>query len=177
MNNKKVVLYFPRVFSDTRPWHRTPLALLAVSSLLVTDGYDVHIIADFLFEDHIAEVIHQCQDSMCLGLTCMTGFQIYDALRIADAVRASRPDLPIVWGGWYPSILPEETENVIFIGPVDNRDIYPYFNAADILVIPSQYEEGVARVMLEALSSGTPVVDSNRGTIPSILDSSVSILV
>jgi len=46
---------------------------------------------------------------MCLGLTCMTGFQIYDALRIADVVRASKPDLPIVMGGWHPFILPGET--------------------------------------------------------------------
>lgn len=108
-NSSKVVLYFPRPFSDTRPWHGTPLALLAVSGLLVSEGFDVHIIADFLFKDHIAEIVRQCQDSICLGLTCMTGFQIYDALRIADAVRISRPDLLIVWGGWHPSILPEET--------------------------------------------------------------------
>lgn len=109
MKKKKVVLYFPRVFSDTRPWHGTPLALLAISRNLVPAGYDVRIIADFLFKNHIEEVVRQCQDSICLGLTCMTGFQIYDALRVADAVRASQPDLPIVWGGWHPSILPEET--------------------------------------------------------------------
>ena len=109
MRKKKITLYFPRVFSDTRPWHGIPLSLLAISRTLAKDGYDIHIIADFLFKDHIKEVVRQCQDSICFGLTCMTGFQIYDALRIADAVRTSKPDLPIVWGGWHPSILPEET--------------------------------------------------------------------
>lgn len=106
---KKVVLYFPKVFSDTRPWHGTPLALLAASSLLDREGYKIKIISDFLFPNHIEEVVKECQDSICLGFSCMTGFQIYDALRVADAVRASNPNLPIIWGGWHPSILPEET--------------------------------------------------------------------
>ena len=109
MKKKKVVLYFPRVFSDTRPWKSIPLALLAISRILFKDGYDIHIVADFLFKDYVKEVVSQVQGSMCLGLTCMTGFQIYDALRIADVVRASKPDLPIVMGGWHPFILPGET--------------------------------------------------------------------
>lgn len=109
MRKKKVVLYFPRVFSDTRPWHGVPLSLLAISRNLVKQDYDVKIVADFLFKNHIAEILNQCKDSLCLGLTCMTGFQIYDALRIAEAVRSFKPDLPIVWGGWHPSILPVET--------------------------------------------------------------------
>ncbi|KKL51443.1 hypothetical protein LCGC14_2295430, partial [marine sediment metagenome] len=106
---KKIVLYFPRVYSDTRPWSGTPLSLLAISRVLATEGYDIRIISDFLFEDSISEVVDQCKDSVCLGLSCMTGFQVYDALRVAKAVKTARPDLPIVWGGWHPSILPEET--------------------------------------------------------------------
>ena len=109
LKKKKIVLYFPRVFSDTRTWHGTPLTLLAISRLLADNSYDIRIVADFLFKNHIEEVVRQCRDSICLGLTCMTGFQLYDALRIASAVRISKPDLPIVWGGWHPSILPEET--------------------------------------------------------------------
>jgi radical SAM superfamily enzyme YgiQ (UPF0313 family) len=106
---KKVVLYFPRVFSDTRPWQGTPLSLLAISRLLVRQGYEIKIISDFLIPNHVQEVVRQCQDSVCLGLSCMTGFQIYDALRVADAARAVNPNLPIIWGGWHPSVLPEET--------------------------------------------------------------------
>ena len=114
-NKKKVVVYFPRPFSDTRPWRGTPLALLAISKILAQEGYDIKIIADFLHEDHMAEVLCQCEDSLCVGITCMTGFQIHDGLRIARLVRSSFPQLPIIWGGWHPSILPEETmrdENV-----------------------------------------------------------------
>ena len=67
--------------------------------------------------------------------------------------------------------------NVFFLGKKDNRDLPLYYNAADIFVIPSQYEEGFGRVILEALSCGTPVVGSNRGGIPEAVTSSVGILV
>ncbi len=105
----KVVLYFPRVFSDTRPWHGTPLAPLALSGFLLKEGIEVKIIADFLYRDHVAELLRQCRESICLGLSCMTGFQIYDALRVAEIARKTYPELPIVWGGWHPSVTPEET--------------------------------------------------------------------
>ena len=71
----------------------------------------------------------------------------------------------------------ENPEKVKYIGEVPYKELYKYYNAADVLAVPSQYEEGVARVVLEAVSSGTPVVGSNRGALPSVLPPSVAILV
>lgn len=68
-------------------------------------------------------------------------------------------------------------KNFFFVGGVDYKDLHHYYKAADIFVIPSRYEEGAARVMMEAVSCGIPVVASNRGAIPSILDSSVAVFV
>lgn len=70
-----------------------------------------------------------------------------------------------------------ETENAIFVGPVDYEKLHKYYQAADISCVPSQYEEGVARVIPEAISCGTPIVASNYGSIPYVLDESVSIVV
>ena len=70
-----------------------------------------------------------------------------------------------------------QTENAIFVGPVDYELLHQYYQAADIFCIPSQYEEGVARVIPEAISCGTPVVASNRGSIPDILDEPVAVIV
>lgn len=67
--------------------------------------------------------------------------------------------------------------NFIFVGGVDYKNLHYYYKAADLFVIPSRYEEGAARVMMEAVSCGIPVVASNRGAIPSILDSSVAVFV
>ncbi len=68
-------------------------------------------------------------------------------------------------------------KNFIFVGGVDYKDLHHYYKGADIFVIPSRYEEGAARVMMEAVSCGVPVVASNRGAIPSILDPSVAVFV
>lgn len=68
-------------------------------------------------------------------------------------------------------------KNFIFIGGVPYKELHKYYKAADIFVIPSRYEEGAARVMMEAVSCGTPVVASNRGAIPSVLDESVAVFV
>jgi glycosyltransferase involved in cell wall biosynthesis len=68
-------------------------------------------------------------------------------------------------------------ENVVFVGKVENKNLNTYYNAADLVVMPSLYEEGFGRVVLEALSCGTPVLASNRGGIPEALDQSVGVLV
>ncbi len=40
-----------------------------------------------------------------------------------------------------------------------------YYQTADVFVIPSLYDEGVARVVLEAAASGCAIISSNRGSL------------
>lgn len=68
-------------------------------------------------------------------------------------------------------------ENIIYVGHVDYSVLNLYYNAADILAVPSQYEEGFARVNLEAMLCGTPVIASNKGCLPEIINSNVGELV
>jgi len=67
--------------------------------------------------------------------------------------------------------------NIKFVGFVRNDLLYKYYNSSDVFCIPSQYEEGFGRVVMEAVACGLPVVGSNKGGIPEALDSSISILV
>ncbi len=60
-------------------------------------------------------------------------------------------------------------DNMIYIGRVDYSVLNLYYTAADILTVPSQYEEGFARVNLEAMSCGTPIIASERGCLPDII--------
>ena len=71
----------------------------------------------------------------------------------------------------------DDSGNIIYVGNVENRQLSVYYNVADVVVVPSLYEEGFGRVILEALSCGTPVIASNRGGIPEALDDSVGILI
>ena len=68
-------------------------------------------------------------------------------------------------------------KNVVFAGKVSEHEKILYYNAANVVVVPSQYDEGFARVVLEALSCGIPVVAANCGCLPEMIDSSVGFLV
>ncbi len=68
-------------------------------------------------------------------------------------------------------------KNLIFKGKVENQKLFEYYNASDVLIVPSTHEEGFGRVILESLSCGTPVIGSNRGAIPEAINKDVGILI
>ncbi len=67
--------------------------------------------------------------------------------------------------------------NVKFWGKQDNHELYKFYSAADIFCIPSLYEEGFGRVILEALACGTPVIGSKKGGIPEVVIPEVGMVV
>jgi glycosyltransferase involved in cell wall biosynthesis len=71
----------------------------------------------------------------------------------------------------------KDLKNLRYQGAIDNKNLPVYYNAADVVVVPSISEEGFGRVILESLACGTPVIASNRGGIPEALNSSVGILI
>jgi anaerobic magnesium-protoporphyrin IX monomethyl ester cyclase len=100
---RRVVLYNPRAVFWTMP-----LALVAIGSALDRARYDVRIIDGRLEADPAAAVLAALDDTaVCLGVTVLTGAPIRDALAVTRAVQAARPDLPIAWGGWHPSLFPD----------------------------------------------------------------------
>ena len=70
----------------------------------------------------------------------------------------------------------KQNSNIQFLGKVQNYDLPAYYNSADIFCIPSQYEEGLGRVVMESVACGIPVVGSNRGGISEALNKTISIL-
>ncbi len=57
---------------------------------------------------------------------------------------------------------------VILLGKVNHADLNHWYNAANLVCLPS-YNEGVPNVLLEAMACGTPVVASNVGGIPEVI--------
>jgi anaerobic magnesium-protoporphyrin IX monomethyl ester cyclase len=129
---QKVVLYNPRCVFWTMP-----LALVSVGSALDRARYEVVIIDGRFEPDGPAAVLRALDDrTVCVGLTVLTGMPIRDALAVTRAVHRARPGLPIVWGGWHPSLFPREclaeegvTASVFGQGELTFRELVDRFAA------------------------------------------------
>ena len=99
----KVVLYNPYAVFFTMP-----LALLAIGSELDPAIYEVVTVDARIDPDAENTVLSHIDEALCLGVTVLTGAPISDALRISRAAKRARRDLPVVWGGWHPSMFSRE---------------------------------------------------------------------
>ncbi|MGE5344611.1 MAG: B12-binding domain-containing radical SAM protein [Acidithiobacillales bacterium] len=95
----KVVLYNPKAVFFTMP-----LGVLSVASHLPRDRYEVVLVDGRLEADPVGAVLSHLDGAICLGVSVLTGAPIHDAITICRAVKSRRPDLPVVWGGWHPSL-------------------------------------------------------------------------
>ena len=103
---KKVILYNPKA-----PYYTLPLQFLALASVLDRRKYEVCII-DARVEKSVRQahekVIAHLPEAACVGISVITGVPIVDAVNISKAVKSRAPSVPVVWGGWHPSIYPEQ---------------------------------------------------------------------
>src|SRR5262245_20803207 len=104
MRKHRIVLYNPRA-----PFFTMPLGLLAIGSAIDRSRFDVTIVDGRLERDPMARVLEATDGALCLGIGVLTGTPIVDALAVTEAVRSARPGCRIVWGGWHPSLFPNET--------------------------------------------------------------------
>ncbi len=110
-------------------------------------------------------------------LVAFKGFKYL--LRAFHTVSARRSDtkLVIVGGGELKDKLMQEAQllgiadKVIFAGR--QEDVIPYLSSFDLMVMPS-ITEGLPNALLEAMAMGKPVVASNVGGIPEVIEDKVS---
>lgn len=99
-----VVLYNP-----IAGFHTMPLALIALGSVLKREGVDVRVIDGRVEADPHRALADAARDALVLGVTALTGAPLRDALQATRAIASTYPSLPVVWGGWHPSLFPVET--------------------------------------------------------------------
>jgi len=102
---------------------------------------------------------------------------------LLEAVRAMKNVRLIVAGGTFYSKRKVEDEtylrrvqshvrqmyNVVHVGPVGRNSLADLYACADILVVPSLWEDPCPLVVAEAMASGLPVVGTRSGGIPELV--------
>ena len=84
---------------------RFPLALLHLASALDREGGS-RIVDGNVDRDVVGATLRALDEERfdAVGLSVMGGPQLAPAIAVSQAIRAHRPDLPIVWGGYFPTL-------------------------------------------------------------------------
>src|SRR5579872_6936867 len=104
--SKKIVFFFP-AFASTEA--TAPLGILAVATPLLRAGYEIRLIDSTITPNFKKRVIEELKDALCLAVSLVTGPMIRETVEIARETKRVYPDMPVVLGGWHPSLLPDQT--------------------------------------------------------------------
>lgn len=107
-----VIILYPKTTFSTKDFSPIlPLAPLYISIFLEEKGFEVKILDERMhpswLEDIRSEI--QSQRPLCVAISSMTGPQIAGGLKASQLVKAVDKQIPVVWGGVHPSLLPEQT--------------------------------------------------------------------
>src|SRR6516162_2071375 len=112
---KKVILFFPSYRSiEAAP----PLALLALAPIAEQRGLEVDVVDSTIQPDYRERIVTQLDKALCVGISIVTGPMIVEAIEVAKAIKAARPDVPVILGGWHPSTLAEQSLRAPYIDVV-----------------------------------------------------------
>ena len=149
MKNKKVVMYLPYRGDPEKgeliSADLLPLELMQIAGPALERGWKVELIDAMVEQRPLEKVLAACEDAAVYCSSCILGYQVLDGVNVSNAVRERFPHLPIWWGGWFPSAVPE----LFFQGA-----------AADAICIGQG--EITFGEMLDALESGVPL-DGMKG--------------
>ncbi len=104
----KAVFYRPESWKNCGKTHYAPLGLMSIAAYIRKFGIQ-SVIIDYCDESPIQELIKQSKDAAFIGITTKTCEQISGALEAARAIREVNKTVPLVWGGWHPSMAPKQT--------------------------------------------------------------------
>ncbi len=101
-----VLLFLPPYAGPT---FGPPLGLLSLAGSLREAGYGVTVVDGAVEPDYLNQIAEELPRVRCFGVSLLTGPMILDAIQAARHVRSLRPEVPIIFGGWHPSLTSEQT--------------------------------------------------------------------
>jgi anaerobic magnesium-protoporphyrin IX monomethyl ester cyclase len=112
---RKVVLFYPPYNGEPLG---APLCMLSLAAPLLAAGFEVCIVDAAIAPDWEERILREVQDALCLGISVLTGPMIRGAMRIAKLVKQTKPGVPVIFGGWHPSLVPGQTLNERYVDAV-----------------------------------------------------------
>jgi len=109
-----IVLYNPQATKFRN--RRFPLSILSVAAVL--EGREEYVIVDGNLDPKVDETLLALlreKPVELLAVTVMPGPQTVSAVRSCRRIRAVHPEIPIVWGGYFPSNYTEAVLNAPYV--------------------------------------------------------------
>ena len=109
----RVILVNPRMCSPRSV--RLPLSLLALGAVL--ERWDWHVVDGNVDPDAAGTLLRLLDEkpTALVGLTVMPGPQVAPAIELSSVVRARHPEVPIAWGGYFPTLYPDSAVNAPYV--------------------------------------------------------------
>src|ERR1051326_3005404 len=111
---KSVILINPRICSLRSV--RMPLSLLALGAVM-EGRYEYKLIDGNVDGDALQTALRVADGGNVglIGVSVMPGPQVRPAIEISHALRRAHPGIPIVWGGYFPTLYPDAAINAPYI--------------------------------------------------------------
>ena len=107
MNNKVILLFFPRVNTDNTRF--MPFSVLHLERMIRDKGYTI-VIVDEQTNENYEQLIEKYKETVFLAaITSTTGYQLKGAIEFSEKLKKIAPQAYTLWCGWHTSILPELT--------------------------------------------------------------------
>lgn len=110
-----ILLLHPRTVRRARN-RRFPLSILTLAAAL--EGRERYEIVDANLDEHASETLAALarqHEVLFLGVSVMPGPQMVHAIALCQAFRERFPRIPIVWGGYFPSLYPDAALHASYV--------------------------------------------------------------
>ncbi len=106
MNARRKVLFYQPYCFDGFP--RMPLPLMSVARMVDREQFEPVIFDANVEQDALERLLRASDEQpLLVAMSVMPGDQVGNAYEHSRLLKARHPDLPIIWGGYFPSMYPE----------------------------------------------------------------------
>jgi len=115
---RRILLFYPKLVdpSDAEPGKPdVPISVMTLADHLEKHGFLVDLFDNRLPGD-IEKTLNTLQDQLlCVGVSIMAGYQVVDGYEFSKFLKARYPWMPVVWGGWTPTAVPDQCLRTPFV--------------------------------------------------------------